>query len=59
MKKKRALADFQEMDSIIRLTIRGFIVIILIFVALFSLEGCGGGESSAYRSLPYMGDILM
>ncbi len=58
MKKKRQQTDPQEMDSI-RLTIRGFIIIILIFAALFSLEGCGGGESSAYWSLPYMGDAVM
>ena len=58
MKKKRVLADFQEMDSI-RLTIRGFIIVILFFAVLFGLGGCGGGESSAYWSLPYMGDAVM
>jgi hypothetical protein len=42
MKNKRTLTARQEMDSIIRFTIRSFIIIILFFAVLFGLEGCGG-----------------
>lgn len=51
MNKSRIQRDRQEMDSIIRLTIRGFIAIILFFVILWSLRGCGGGGGIDY-SLP-------